>query len=626
VGEAERVPVGPRLAGVGGLAGLLVALILWGVSLPRIDMSRIADYGLIPLLPLTFWAALAVLLVSFSVVVVRSSTATSLLLAHVVTLIAILSATPCLIYGTPRDTYAWKHVGLVDFLLRHNGVDASWVENTAGAYQFWPGFFSFNAMLVKACGLQTPLDYASWAVPFFNVLLIGPLWMIFRTFTDDRRLIWSATMIFFLGNWVGQIYFAPQTCAYFLYLTAIALCLRYLRRRSDIPARQRRLVVGLAIIPMILAIAPTHQLTPVVLVAALILLGVVCRHRVWLLLLLMIGLVLGWTFLFAGDWVFHNLKAFSDSFGTPGENATSGVTRLATATESQRVLAVIDRALSAAVWALALVGFVRRRSLVRGELALPVLAIAPFVLLAFNAYGGEMLFRAYMFGLPFAAFYAAAAFFPSRASAPTSELPVTKHQRGEPSLASRVALPAVLLLLVPGFVAGDYGREQANYYSPDEVNAARFLYGVAPRGSLIIGMDRASPWAFVNFELYDYLWFWPAYDEFPPPLHYIDDPDSLLDDPESSFLDMMGSHHHAYLLLSRSQVPDAEMTRGWPHGAFEPMVQTLTHSPWFTVIYRNRDAVIFTLTLPEPNKESPSEPEKGNPSEDTMAPAPAGTP
>jgi phosphate starvation-inducible membrane PsiE len=509
----------------------------------------------------------------------------------------------------------------VDFLLRHNGVDTSWVQNTAGAYQFWPGFFSFNAMLVKAGGLQTSLDYASWAVPFFNVLLVGPLWMIFRTFTDDRRLIWSAMMIFFLGNWVGQIYFAPQACGYFLYLTVIALCLRYLGRRSDISARHRRLVVGLGIIPMILAICPTHQLTPVVLVAALILLGVVCRQRVWLLLLVMIGLALGWAFIFAGDWIFHNLAAFSASFGTPGENTSSGITPLATANESQHVLAVIDRTHSVAVWALASVGLVRRRSLVRSELALPVLAIAPFLLLVFNAYGGEMLFRAYMFGLPFAAFYAAAAFFPRG----TSEPPVAKHQRRETGLATRVALPAVLLLLVPGFVAGDYGREQANYFSPDEVSAARFLYGVAPRGSLIIGMDRAFPWSFVNFELYDYLWFWTLYDEFPLPLYFIDHRELIIEKPEAQFGDMMASHHHAYLVLSRSQVPDAEMTRDWPHGALDPIVQKLTHSPRFTVIYRNRDAVIITLTLPEPKEVPPPAPDEAPPSEDTMAPALAGT-
>ena len=591
VGEPPGVRVGGWLAWVGGLAGLLIALVLWVVSLPRIDMSRIGDYGLIPLLPLTFWVALVVLLLSFGVLVVRSSTATSLLVAHVVTLIAILSATPCVVYGSLRYTAAWKHVGVVDFLLRHNGVDASWVENTAGAYQFWPGFFSLNALLVKAGGLQTPLDYASWAVPFFNVLLIGPLWMIFRTFTDDRRLIWSAMMIFFLGNWVGQIYFAPQTCAYFLYLTAIALCLRYLRRRSDVPARDRRLVVGLAIIPIILATAPTHQLTPVMLLVAVFVLGVVGRHRVWWILLPMIALGLAWITFFAGDWIFHNLKAFAESFGTPGGNTTSGITPLATANESQRVLAVFDRALSAAVWALACVGFMRRRSLVRSELALPVLAIAPFVLLAFNAYGGEMLFRAYLFGLPFAAFYAAAAFFPAGTSESTAE-----HQRGQPRLATRLALPAVLLLLVPGFVAGDYGREQANYYSPDEVNAARFLYGVAPRGSLIIGMNRAFPWSFVNFELYDYLWFWPMYDEFPPPLYLLDYPGLRLENEGQQFRDMMASHHHAYLVLSRSQVSDAEMTRGWPNGVIDPMVGKLTSSPWFTVIYANRDVVIITLT------------------------------
>ena len=61
--EAKHVPVGRRLARVGPLAGLPIALALWLVSLPRVELDRIGDYGLIPLLPITFWVALAVLLV-----------------------------------------------------------------------------------------------------------------------------------------------------------------------------------------------------------------------------------------------------------------------------------------------------------------------------------------------------------------------------------------------------------------------------------------------------------------------------------------------------------------------------------------------------------------------------------
>ena len=70
------------------LAGLPIALVLWATSVPWVDMSNIGDYGLIPLLPFNFWLALAVLLVSFSVLVRRVSTPTPLLVSHVLTLVA----------------------------------------------------------------------------------------------------------------------------------------------------------------------------------------------------------------------------------------------------------------------------------------------------------------------------------------------------------------------------------------------------------------------------------------------------------------------------------------------------------------------------------------------------------
>ncbi|MDT5075606.1 MAG: hypothetical protein QOJ80_243 [Mycobacterium sp.] len=607
--EAKHVPVGRRLARIGPLAGLAISLALWLLSLPRVELDRIGDYGLIPLLPITFWVALAVLLVSFSVLVRRAATATPLLVAHVLTLIAILHATPCLLYGTLRYSWAWKHVGVVDYFLRQNGVNTGIRE--LSAYQNWPAFFNINAMLDKAAGLQTSLDYAVWAPPFFNVLLIGPLFLIFRTFTADRRLVWSAILIFFMGSWVGQDYFAPQACAYFLYLTVIALCLRYLGRHSDVRARDRRLIAGLAIVPMMAAIAPTHQLTPLMLICGLGVLAVFCRQRVWLLMLLMIGFTVGWDLMFAGEWINENLKSIASSIGTLGHNADSGFINLGAASHSQAVVAQIDRAHSAVVWALGFVGLARRFRR-RSELAMPLLAVAPIPLIMTNDYGGEMIFRVYLFGLPFVAFYAAAAFFPREISRRSEGQP----KRRRMALGARVALPVVLLLLVPGFAAGYYGKEQGNYFSPQEVSAAKFLYGIAPRGSLLIGTTSDFPWAFMNFESYDYLRF---------ALLEPKDRQAILDDPAGMLSDIMaaGAHHHAYLLLSRAQEADVEMIGALPRGTLARIKQTLIDSPKFTVIYRNPSATVITLTQPAP-EDGGSQPVSSGPEAGLSQPASPG--
>jgi hypothetical protein len=606
--EARRVPPGRHLARVGPLAGLPIAQALWLASLPRVKLDRIGAYGLIPLLPLTFWVALAVLLLSFSVLVSRATTATPILVAHVLTLVAILHATPPMLYGTLRYTAAWKHVGLIDFFMRHNGVDLSLHDTSA--FQYWPAFFNINAMLVKAGGLQTSVNYAVWAQLFFNVILIGPLFLIFRTSTGDRRLVWSAIVIFFLGAWLGQDYFAPQACAYVLYLTVVALCLRYLGRKNDVPARHRRLLVGTVIIPMMAAIIPTHQLTPLAVVCNLGVLAVFFRYRVWLLMLLMIGLLASWDLTFAGPWFAENRATILGSIGTFGTNVDSGLTKLTAFSHSQAVVAMVDRAHTAALGMLALVGFARLfRS--RSELTMPLLAGATLPLMLVSDYGGEIIYRAYLFALPFLAFCAAAAFFPRE----VPEGSTWRHRHRRELRGARLALPIVLLLLVPGFVCGYYGREQANYFSPQEVSASRFLYATIPRGSLIIGMNRAFPWSPVNIELYDNVWWAPFGDEFPTPYYNLTEEDhqQILVDPESMFGAMMDHEHRpVYLVFSKAQQADAETQGTWPPpgdkmnsesnlpppGLLAQVEETMLNSPKFTVIYRNSDAVIFTRHSP----------------------------
>lgn len=70
------------------------------------------------------------------------------------------------------------------------------------------------------------------------------------------------------------------------------------------------------------------------------------------------------------------------------------------------------------------------------------------------------------------------------------------------------------------------------------------------------------------------------------------------------FSDMMSAqrHHHAYLIMTRSQNEDMKMSGDLPGDALARIDQTLTRSPRFTVIYRNSHAVVITLTQPAPEE------------------------
>ena len=204
------------------LAGLPIALALWLVSLPRVQLDRIGDYGLIPLLPITFWVALAVLLVASArwYAVQRRHSASRRprpyadrnpardamrALRNSAVLLGVEAR------GSRRLLPAPRRRGHLDPGVVRVPVLARLLQRQRDAGQ---GRWTADRRWTTRCGLP----------PFFNVLLIGPLFLIFRTFTADRRLVWSAIVIFFLGAWVGQDYFAPQACVYFLYLTDRSRC------------------------------------------------------------------------------------------------------------------------------------------------------------------------------------------------------------------------------------------------------------------------------------------------------------------------------------------------------------------------------------------------------------------
>src|SRR5688572_19645281 len=158
------------LAGIALAVTAVAAAGLWAALLRTADPSGITDLGLIAVLPPLGYAALALLLVSFTLAVRREKISNPLLLLHVVLLIICLYGAAYLVEGQPRTAVAWKLSGIMDRVMAHGAVGPA-----RDAFQNWPGFFILVAFLTWAAGLESPLALAGWAPVGFGLLYLGPL-------------------------------------------------------------------------------------------------------------------------------------------------------------------------------------------------------------------------------------------------------------------------------------------------------------------------------------------------------------------------------------------------------------------------------------------------------------------
>ncbi|MFE1344447.1 glycosyltransferase [Streptomyces sp. NPDC058757] len=598
---AVREPPGPRRTGAPGpgpspagpgraaalrfwavRAALPVSLVLWLLSLRSVPLDDMRDLGLLQVLPPLFWIAAALLTLGFCLALGDRRTRAGWLTGYVLALVALLHATPTLLYPTLRYSWAWKHLAVVDAMIRHGGeVPAA---DKFDVYNEWPGFFQLNALFLKASGLDSAVGYAAWTPAFANALLLAPLLLLYRSVTRDRRLVWGAVWIFYVCSWVGQDYFAPQTFAFLLFMTVMALLFRQLpssalprpdpRRRDGWPPG---LLAGAVL--LVAAIAVSHPLTPLLLISALVLLSLPRRNRRVTLPLLAAAVVLTalWDATVARDYLTANVSDFVRSVLQPDRNVTSGLTALGDAAPGQVLLSWVDRALSAAVVLMAAAGFALRRWTRRT--GLPLLAVAPLPLLALNAYGGEMLFRAYLFALPAVAFLAAALLLPSEA----------RERVPRP-----LVLSPVLLALLGGMVFGYYGKEAVNRYDPGEVAAARYVTDHAPPGSVIVTLTSDVPGLDMGYERHRRI-----------QLAYQDPEDTrrLVRDPLTGvepFLSGATGERPAYLVLSRAQDMNVRLTGTLPDDLPQRLRTALDDAPGFTRVFTDEDAVVYRYVPPAP--------------------------
>ena len=213
------------------------AMVLWGAAVSTVDLETMNDIGLLGALPVTFFVALGLLVLSI-VMTLRDSRASPVRFAlHVVCLVVVLHGTVPLILSAPNYPWAYKHIGVTDYVSLHGSVNAA-----TDIYQSWPGFFAGSAWLTKLAGVGSPLAYAAWAPVYFNLLNCLMLVFIFGALRVARPTRWLAVFLFVAGNWIGQDYFAPQALAFVLALAVFGMLLTWFqadRRPTPVRAASR---------------------------------------------------------------------------------------------------------------------------------------------------------------------------------------------------------------------------------------------------------------------------------------------------------------------------------------------------------------------------------------------------
>jgi hypothetical protein len=479
----------PRRPNVLHLSDLLlpVSILLWAFGLSRTHVPATQPYGLMTSLPLVYFAGIALLVVSAALELRHKSVSEWRLAAHAVSLVVMLFATAPLVYSAGRYAWLYKTIGVVQYINAHGRLN-----DQIDIYQNWPGFFALAGWFDKVAGVASPLVYAKWAQPVFELVALPLLYLIYDSLALPIRQRWVAIFLYTASNWVGQDYFSPQALGSVLSLGIMALALRWLyvpkpvrdrprfawpnRRRT--PRRQRRmqsdglhwwsfpreydlrwsLLICGTIIVIYFALSMTHQLSPYMVAIQLGGLAVAGMLRPRWLPVALAAVAIGYLLPHFGFVNSH--YGVLSSFGSFLNNAkppSLSVTPVVAASET--TIARCSELLSIGMWCLALVGAWLRRRSRQPSWALVFLAFSPFGLLAIQAYGNEGVLRVFLFSLPYTAALAAMALLP----APAVILAKTKHHRARMRLKNRgrgtvpvlIALGVVLALFFPAFFGND---------------------------------------------------------------------------------------------------------------------------------------------------------------------------
>lgn len=482
------------------MASLIIGLGAWAFGVRLIRPASVGLWGLLGSANVWFILGFIVLLVGGLLELSRPRPATWLVSAYLVALIVAIHAAVPFLYPVPEYAWVFKHIGIIEALETYGHV-----TDPTNIYQQWPGFFAAVASVSDVAEVRS-LEFAAWGPTFFD-LATGLLIMgVFRLIAPTRRVAYIALFLYEgLVAWVGQDYLSPQAFGYLLWFGIIIILVRWLmvpaptharipllgRARGLFAARQlavyhstrKQQRTAVALIAVIFfAITAAHQLTPymvIVGVAALALLGIV--RRGWLLVLLLV--VIAFAYLLPRYGIISTQFGGLFSGGDVVGNAT-GVS--VNHQGANAVTAYIVRGISFSMWlATVVVIFLQRKALGKVSIAI-ALAFSPFLILGGQSYGGEAIYRVYLFSAPWCALVIAGGLAELRSVA-----------------WRKAAVISTCALALAAGLQGLYGPVESDTFTPAELSVSLWLYTyAAPHSVIVLPVDNIPMLDTANYNAY----------------------------------------------------------------------------------------------------------------------------
>ncbi|MGI5274040.1 hypothetical protein ACQEUU_33235 [Nonomuraea sp. CA-218870] len=604
----------------------------WGV-----DPDDINGLGLISALPVTAFAAILIMIVSFFVTVAQSTDRKFLLLFQIAAITFALHGVGALVAEEPRFPTAYIHAGFVEFIGR-TGETAINIDARMG----WPGFFALFAFVTKAAGIEDLTPILNWSPLLSNLLYLLPFVLILRQVVATTRARWFAALLFILVQWIGQDYFSPQGFTFALYLAFVAILLRWFGRveprTKPIPAKGLRRLLGrldamtpgelantgmyradkllmlMLLLALFVASTASHQITPFMMLGVVTAFLLFKRTSLTWALPFSLGLVvLTWiSYMAVGFWV-GQIETIFGGLGRVFDNLQTNTGARIEGSDSLHALVLQARlGILVVILTLAAVGLYRR--LHRGvfDRAALILLCVPALALAMQSYGGEMGLRIYMFALPGACLLAAYAFFPNMpadsADVREETVPLRKRNvRFNPDLTRKVSLvlaACIAVGLAGAFLVARYGNEKFERVTSGEVAAMHYVYEHDKPSARVVYLvpklgpevTPTLPWGERDIELVNFAGQAQVYKD---PSNISGVIERLRPGPESP--------RNTYIVVSRGQVSYLQLNEGFPEGWGERFRAALDAAPELKRVYANEDAALYTwgsfvrgTEIPEP--------------------------
>ncbi|MDF3281820.1 hypothetical protein [Gordonia sp. N1V] len=399
------------------LVALAVALALFVVSAESLDVLRVGRFGVIAGVDAYFFVGLALL----AVVIVAALGARRLdpLVLSVSTVLAVVYNGMLVGAATGETSIptSFVHRGFISILAQGHAL-----PDQIDARFSWAGFFSMAAHVQTAAGLPDVTGVLVWAPLVSGVVMSFGVYAIAIAVTGRARLAWMSVLLYHGFNWYQQDYFAPQAMALIGY-TAILATLLWQLRRAPLPdlgqgriqrvltafrrtpgrvpgiGAGRTLALEAILVVIVAAGTVSHQMTPILTIVALAAFAATGTTR-YRTLWLAAGLIFAaWFSYGATDFWLGHLQSLVEEVGKVGQSVEAGVGDRLSGDPTYTRMQYLRMMASGGFALVGLIGwFVWRTK--RTRLIAGLLCAAPFLLVALQSYGGEMIIRCFLLASP----------------------------------------------------------------------------------------------------------------------------------------------------------------------------------------------------------------------------------